>query len=207
MSALRIVALSLLTCLLSAAPAAAQSALRGGGQLLSEAMLNRYGLTRAWWSHATINSKRDRLAHVVVDETHLFLQSTSGVVSAFDTDTGRYLWTKQIGASDRAIYPATSNDKLLFVINGLQLFAVKKNDGNIAWRLGLPGMAGTSPAADDRRIYVGFMDGSLYAFDLETTQKLFSEGKLPQFSESCVLWRYRTSRQIAIPAVPEGDLV
>src|SRR5262249_14518230 len=81
------------------------------------------------------------------------------------------------------------------------------NDGNIAWRLGLPGMAGTSPVADDRRIYVGFMDGSLYAFDLETTQKLFSEGKLPKFSESCVLWRYRTSRQIAIPAVPEGDLV
>src|SRR5262245_61108445 len=118
MSVFRIVVLSLVTCLSAAAPAAAQSALRGRGQLLSEPMLNRYGLTRAWWRHATINSKRDRLAYMVVDETHLFMQSTSGVVSAFDTDTGRYLWTKQIGASDSAVYPATSNDQLLFCING-----------------------------------------------------------------------------------------
>jgi outer membrane protein assembly factor BamB len=202
----RTVALSVLTLGLAANPAAAQSLARGG-QLLSEAMLNRYGLTRAWWSHATINSRRDKLAFMMVDETHLFLQSTSGVVSAFNTDTGKYLWTKQIGASDRAIYPASSNDELLFVLNGMQLFAIGKNDGNVRWHLGLPGMPGSTPAADDRRVYVGFLDGSLYAFDLETTQKLFSEGKLPQFSESCVLWRYRTSKQIAVPSIPGDNVV
>ena len=144
---------------------------------------------------------------MVVDETHLFLQSTSGVVSAFDTDTGKYLWTKQIGANDRAIYPASSNDELLFVLNGLRLFAVDKNDGNIRWQLGMPGMPGCSAASDNQRVYVGFLDGSLYAFDLAMTQKLYSEGKLPQFSESCVLWRYRTSKQIAIPAIPEDNIV
>jgi outer membrane protein assembly factor BamB len=203
----RTVVLSLLTALSLAATASAQIAARGGSRLLSEGMLNRYGLTRAWWSHATINSHRDKLVYMVVDESHLFLQSSSGVVSGFHTDTGKYLWTKQVGASDRAIFPASSNDELLFVINGLQLYAINKNTGNTVWFLTLPRMAASSPAADDRRVYVGFMDGSLYAFDVATIQKLFAEGKLPQFSESTVLWRYRTSKAVSIPAVPGTDLV
>src|SRR5215471_9584302 len=110
----RVAVLSLLAALSIVATAAAQP---GSSRLLSEAMLNRYGLTRAWWSHATINSRRDKLVYMVVDESHLFLQSSSGIVSGFHTDTGKYLWTKQVGASDRAIFPASSNDELLFVIN------------------------------------------------------------------------------------------
>jgi outer membrane protein assembly factor BamB len=204
MSLFRIAALSLLAALSVATSASAQSLSRGGSRLLSEATLNRHGLTRAWWSHATINTKRDKLLFMVVDETHLFLQSNSGIISAFDTETGKYLWTKQVGGADRAIYPASSNDEMLFVVNGLQLFALDKNSGTTIWRLGMPGMPASSPAADDRRVYVGFVDGSLYAFDLAMTRKLFTEGKLPQFSESTVLWRYRSSKTVAIPAIP-GD--
>jgi outer membrane protein assembly factor BamB len=203
----RVAVLSLLTALSVVASAGAQPVARGGGRLLSEAMLNRYGLTRAWWSHATINSQRDKLMFMVVDESHLFLQSSSGIVSAFHTETGKFLWTKQVGATDRAIFPASSNDELLFCINGLELYAINKNTGNTLWFLTLPGMAASSPAADDRRVYVGFMDGSLYAFDLATIQKLYAEGKLPQFSETTVLWRYRTSKSVSIPAVPGDDVV
>ncbi len=207
MRLIRIVVLSLLTALSVVATASAQSVARGGSPLLSEALLNRHGLTRTWWSHATINTSRDKLAFMVVDETHLFLQSNSGVVSAFDTDTGKYLWTKQVGGADRSILAASSNDELLFVCNGLQLFALNKNTGITAWTLGMPGMPAASPAADDRRVYVGFMDGSLYAFDLKKIQTLYSEGKLPQFAESTVLWRYRTSKSVSIPAIPGDNLV
>src|SRR5439155_1075878 len=111
---------------------------------------------------------------------------------------GRFLWTKQVGASDRSIYPASINDRLLFVVNGLQLYALDKRNGNTAWHLQLPGVPAASPSSDDRRVYVGFVDGSLYAFDLAIIQKLYSENKLPQFSESTVLWRYRTSKSVAI---------
>ena len=204
MSALRIALVALLTALSCVSNAAAQSSLaRQGLQLPSEQMLNRHGLTRAWWSHATINSRRDKLVYMVVDETHLFLQSSSGTVTAFDTETGRYLWTKMVGAADRGIYPATSNDELLFVVNGMRLFALKKSTGDIKWQLQMPGSPSSSPVADDKLVYVGFMDGSLYAFDLKKTQELFSAGQLPQYSELTVLWRYRTSRPITIPAVSD----
>src|SRR5438128_1091698 len=110
MPALRIALLALLAALACVSHAAAQSSpARQGLQLPSEQVLNRLGLTRSWWSHATINSRRDKLVYMVVDETHLVLQSSSGTVTAFDCETGRYLWTKMVGAADRGIYPATSN--------------------------------------------------------------------------------------------------
>ncbi len=206
MPAFRIALVAVLAALSCATPAAAQSA-RQGLQLPSEQMLNRLGLTRSWWSHATINSKRDKLLYMVVDETHLFLQSSSGTITAFDTENGRYLWTKLVGAADRAMFPATSNDELLFVVNGLRLFAVKKDTGDVKWQLTMPGMPASSPVADSQLVYVGFVDGSLYAFKLKETQELFTKGMLPQYSESTVDWRYRTSKAITIPAVPGENVV
>ena len=208
MPAFRIALFAVLASLSCVSPAAAQSSsARQGMQLPSEQMLNRLGLTRSWWSHATINSKRDKLLYMVVDETHLFLQSSSGTITAFDTETGRYLWTRMIGAADRGMFPATSNDELLFVVNGLRLFAVRKDTGDVKWQLQMPGMPASSPVADEKLVYVGFVDGSLYAFDLKITQELFTAAKLPQYSESTVLWRYRTSKAITIPAIPGESVV
>jgi outer membrane protein assembly factor BamB len=207
MPSFRIAVLSAAVLLTAVATLRAQSPARGGQQLPPEQLLNRYGLTRSWWSHATINSKRDKLLYMVVDESQLFLQASSGSITAFDTETGKYLWTKQVGAADRAIFPATTNDTLLFVSNGTRLFAIRKDTGDIKWQLGLPGMPASSAVADEQRVYVGFVDGSLYAFDLAMTQELFTDGKLPQYSDATVLWRYRTSRSVTIPAVPGDNVV
>src|SRR4029077_8489614 len=167
MSAFRTALVAVLAALSCVTPAAAQSSARQGLQLPSEQMLNRFGLHRSWWSHATINSKRDKLLYMVVDETHLFLQSRSGTVTAFDTENGKYLWTRMIGAADRAMFPATSNDELLFLVNGLRLFAVTKDTGDVKWQLQLPGMPASASVPDEKLIYVGFVDGSLYAFKLK----------------------------------------
>ncbi len=206
MSVFRIAVLSLLAATSAASPAFAQSPGRGS-QLLSEGLLNRYGLTRSWWSHATINSQRDKLLYMVVDETHIFLQASSGVISAFHAETGKSLWTRQIGSTNEAVFPASSNDDMLFVVNGLRLYALNKNTGTTVWSLAMPGMAAASPTADAHRVYVGFIDGSLYAFDLKITRELFAQNKLPQFSDSTVLWRYRTSKPISIPAIPGENVV
>ncbi len=207
MPAFRIALVAVLAALSCAAPAVAQSAAGAGMHLPSEVALNRLGLHRSWWSHATINSKRDKLLFMVVDETHLFLQSSSGTVTAFDTENGKYLWTRMIGAADRAIFPATTNDELVFLINGMKLFAVTKDTGDIKWQLTLPGMASSSAVADEHLVYIGFVDGSLYALKLKETQELFTAGKLPQYSELTVDWRYRTSKVITSPAVPADNLV
>jgi outer membrane protein assembly factor BamB len=206
MSRLRIPLLSFLAVAFLISPAWAQSPQRGQ-QLTPESTLNRYGLTRSWWSNGAVNAQRDRLAFIVADETHLFLQATSGVVTAFRADTGKFLWSRLIGSADRSIYPVTTTDALVFVLNGVRLYAIKKDTGDIVWQLGLPGQPASSAAADSLHVYVGFMDGSLYAFNVKKTRELYSENKLPQFSDSAVMWRYRTSKAVSSPAIPAGDLV
>src|SRR5262245_23977887 len=106
MNAFRIAVLCFLALASSGLPAFAQAAARGGSQLPGESMLNRYGLTRRWWGHAVVNSSRDKLMYIIVDENYLFLQSTAGVITAFNCETGRQLWARTIGFRDRSIFPA-----------------------------------------------------------------------------------------------------
>lgn len=200
-----VLALLILAC--SAVPTFAQSSLRGGSLLPQEQMLNRFGLTRAWWGHGTIDSRRDKLLHMTVDESNLYLQSSGGTVTAFNAENGKHLWTRPVGQPDRAVFQAITNDDTLFLINGLVLYAVKKSNGDIIWELPLPGQPSSSPAADDKRIYIGFLDGSLYAFDLKIVQQLHSENKLPAYSFQAITWRYRTSTTISAPPVPGGNVV
>ncbi|MBS0265069.1 MAG: PQQ-binding-like beta-propeller repeat protein [Planctomycetes bacterium] len=207
MHLIRIALLSVLMGLTAVSQAAAQASLARESQLPSEQALNRLGLTRKWWSHATINVARDKLAHIVVDESHLFLQSTSGAISAFHSDTGKYLWTRQVASQDMAVFQAVTNDSLLFVVNGMQLFALNKENGDVKWKLRMPGMPASPPTADEQHVYVGFIDGSLYAFDLKRTQQLYSAGKIPQFSDLAMVWRYRTSQPITAPAVTGETVV
>lgn len=193
--------------LIGVSPVLAQSASLVGTRMPDEGNLNRVGLTRAWWGHSVTNSTRDKIIHLALDETTLFAQSSNGVITAFDCETGRRLWASQIGGADKAIYPASSNDELLFVVNGLTMYAVKKQTGDVLWGLALPGQPSTSPVADDRRLFLGFLDGSQYAFDFKRITELQQKGLMPQWSYLTVLWRYKTSKAITAPAVPSGALV
>lgn len=207
MSRVRIAGLLLTLVVLLEGTASAQRSSVGGSPLPPESMLNRRGLTRRWWSHATINSQRDKLMYMEVDERYLFLQTSAGTITAFDCESGKRLWARPIGPMDRAIYPATLNDDLLFVVSGLKMYAVRKETGNIVWELEIPDQPTSSPAADDQRVFVGCLDGSLYAFDLAKVSDLYSQGYLPQYTQETISWRYRTSKEIVIPAVPDGSLV
>lgn len=207
MQLVKLCCLTLLTVVLGASPAVAQRTSLVGARLPSEDMLNHYGLTRAWWSYATMNSHRDHLLHLTLDEFNFYAQASSGLVTAFDAETGKRLWAAQIGGSDRASYPLTFNDELLFVVNGMKLFAVQKFDGNIRWDLSLPAQPTTSPVSDEFRVYMGFMDGSCYAFDLALIDELNATGMLPQWSGNAIVWRYKTSKSIIVPVVPAGDVL
>lgn len=201
----RICCLILLVAGLATSSAFAQST--GSAGLPPDAALHRLGLTRAWWGHSVTNSTRDKIIHVTLDETSYFAQSTNGVITAFDSETGRRLWAIQVGAADRTIYPASSNDELLFVVSGMTLYAITKSTGNILWGLALPGQPSSSPVADGRRLFLGFLDGSEYAFDFKKITDLQQKGLMPDWSYLTVMWRFKTAKAIIAPAVPNGRLV
>lgn len=171
------------------------------------AQLNRFGLEMAWWNQATIDAGRNTVRHLTADEQVVYVQTTAGVVTAIDMETGRKLWSIQLGRPDAPSYPVTSNSDLALVLAGLDLYAINKWFGNLEWHLRMPGQPSTSPVMDEEQVYVGTSDGSVYAFDLKMIRELFDQNRLPQWSYQAVNWRFKTGKIVRTPPIPWGSIV
>ncbi|VAX39835.1 hypothetical protein MNBD_PLANCTO02-26 [hydrothermal vent metagenome] len=169
--------------------------------------LSRYGLERHWWSQATLNPRRDTVSHFQTDEDLVYVQSTAGLLTVLNAETGRKQWAIQLGFTDRPSYPVTSNQKLVLVASGMELYAFYKWSGKIAWKIHLPKHPSTRPTMDDENVYIGTLDGSVYAFRLRTIHKLYDENRLPQWSHLTMLWRYKTPKEITTPPISDGLVV
>ncbi|WP_339912125.1 PQQ-binding-like beta-propeller repeat protein [Symmachiella dynata] len=192
MSELRKVSLLLLGILICTSPAMAQSGSRVGSGLIRRRILQQQGLTRAWWSQAVMNYRRDKLQHLTNDDKNVYVQSSNGILTTFDAESGRKKWATRIGSADAPGMPASSNDTHVFVWSAATLFMLDKESGKIVEQFDLPGQPSTSARADEEQIYIGFLDGSLYAFDIES---------------GMVNWRYQTSKRILVPALPHSHTV
>jgi outer membrane protein assembly factor BamB len=176
-------------------------------QIPSQQQLSRFGLERAWWGQATLNPSRDKVRHVSIDEESVFIVSTSGVVTAFDSETGQKRWATLLGRYDQPGFPVVSNENLALVVMGSTLFAIEKRSGKTAWTLTLPGQPSTAPGVDDQRVYVGTIDGSVYAFSLRKVRQLYQEQRLPEWSAEAMVWRSTANAEITSPPIPSGRTV
>lgn len=191
----------LLSLSLPAGLASAQS-VGAGSSLPTAQLLDRFGLERAWWSQATLRAGRDKLEHLTHDEDLVYVQSSSGLVTAFDAETGRRAWAHQLGRRDQHSQPITSNEGVALAVHGLHMYAIQKSNGDVLWTVRLPGAASTSPSADRNHVYVGMVDGSVYAFDLKKIHELYNQNRLPQWSHQTIKWRYQTAREVTTPPLP-----
>ncbi len=195
-------------CLTDSTSAPAQSSSTSvSSELPTSRMLNHLGLERAWWSQATVNPKRDKVKYMVLDEENVYLQGTGGTVTAFDAESGKRLWSVQLGNRDEPIYPGVSNEKHFLAVNGMALYCIERFSGKVLWELALPAMPSVGPSVDDQHIYIGTLDGSIYSFELRKIDELYHKRLLPQWSYQAMRWRYRTSKEITTTAYSTGRLV
>lgn len=171
------------------------------------ATLSRFGLEVAWSGQAVINPLRDKLEHFTADEELVFAQGTNGVLTAFDAETGHRRWAVRLGSFDGPSYPAVTNEDLVLSVAGTHMYALSKLTGDILWKLRLPGPPSTGPAVDGQQVYVGTLDGSVYAFSLRTIRKLYLEQRLPEWSYESVVWRYQAGLEVTSPPIPYEDSV
>ena len=179
----------------------------GGNQLPTQQELSNLGLERAWWSHAVINPQRDKVAHVTVDEDLVYVQASSGVLTAFDAENGRQVWSVQLGRFDQPSFPATSNETEVLAVIGASMYSVDKTTGRVLWHLILPGQPSTGASIDDDHVYFGTLDGSVYAFNFRKIEKLYEERRLPKWSGEAQVWMYKTAKAISSPPLSIGRFV
>ena len=176
-------------------------------QMPSRTRLSQIGLTLAWWGQAMLNPSRDRVRYMVADEQFVFVQSSGGIVTAFDSETGKRMWAMQLGPADSPAFPAVSNDEYVMIVAGTQMYSIHKRTGDVIWEIPLAKQPSTAPAADNDQVYVGCIDGSVFAYNLRKVHQLFNENLLPQYIQSGLLWRFKTAKEVTTPPVTTGSFV
>lgn len=175
--------------------------------LPTNASLSRLKLTRMWWGTATMNSSRDRLLFLALDDNLLYAHTSSGILNCFDSETGRKLWACSLGGQDEPAFPPAANDKLVLIPSGSTLFALNKMTGDVVWEYALPRSPSTAPIIDDTQVYIGTSDGSVMAFDLAQLSKFYNRRLTIESSTLAVKWKYSFSGHISSQPVSSGNLI
>ena len=127
-------------------------------------------MQRGWVGQAELNRARGRIQHVVVDFDLLFVQTSLGVLQAFDAESGKTRWAWQVGRPD---YPSSlpgANQSLVAVINGSRLYVLNRADGEVVWEQQTRGAPGTGPALSKERVFVPMIGGKVESYELESKQ-------------------------------------
>jgi len=128
----------------------------------------------------------------------IFQLADDGVLTSFDKDTGRQLWTRRLGALS-ASSPAVADD-MVFVtvmqrqagVNAGRVVALNAGTGAIRWSRNLPSPSESSPLVDGQRIYFGSTNGTVYALSAQT---------------GAVQWTYHAAGAVkASPTLAYGNL-
>jgi outer membrane protein assembly factor BamB len=167
-------------------------------------VLSRYGLEIAWTGQAVLNPARDTVAHLGMDEDLIFVQATSGVLTAFDSESGQQRWAVQLGRYDEPTFPTVTNEDVVLAVVGTSMYGIDKRLGGIMWSLRLPGPPSTGPSVDENQVYVGTLDGSVYAFSLRKIRALYLDRRLPEWSYDALVWRYQAAKEVTSPPISAG---
>ncbi len=174
----------------------AQGAIRA--ELPNDVMLSRLGLQRAWWAQAAIDPLQDRVKHLMADEQVTVIQSITGLVTVVDNANGRRLWSVQVGDPHELRFAAVTNERLVLIISGTQLYGLDKRTGNVAWQVDVPTAASAPPGMDDERAYVGSVNGTVYAYDLKFLDGITKNPRLAKDAFKSLKWQYKTVLGLSI---------
>ena len=94
--------------------------------LIPETTAARHGLTRPWFAQVELDQGRADLTNVVLYEGVLYAQTNTAMVHAIDAETGKTLWSKQIGRANQPSMPLNVRGDKLAVINGSRLYLVDR---------------------------------------------------------------------------------
>ncbi len=109
-------------------------------------------------------------AHVVPEIT-LYATSQRGLVQALDAETGRTLWSSQIGAPNYSTTVPGANDDFVAVINGSQIYVLKANDGTVIWSRPALGAPGAGPALSDDLLFIPMLNGAIETYFIDTPKR------------------------------------
>ncbi len=184
------IAIRFLGLVLVAGTANAQDNLR---QLLpTDEAAARHGLVRRWYAFAPIDGVREVVQRVTVSGTQVHLQTSSSRIHVFDSESGKQLWSAQMGPPIPGQFGSAINSNSVFVINGSHLYRLSRENGAQLWSVRLPQVPNAAPAADEDRVMISTRDGRIYVYNINTKE---------------IVWYYQTNGPISTPSAIVDDKI
>jgi outer membrane protein assembly factor BamB len=154
----------------------------------------RYGLTRAWYTQIGSPRATGAISNVNYDRGTLFVQSKTGMISALDAETGRMLWSTQVGPENHTSTEPSANENFIVVVNGSVLYVLDRADGRLQWQKPLDGCPGAGPGASQTHAFVPMVNGQVEGYDLEK-----GANQTP--------WIYKSAGRVLVPPMTTNQSV
>jgi uncharacterized protein YbaR (Trm112 family) len=146
-----------------------------GAEIISEPAALRHGLTRAWTAQVQVDAARGRVDSMVLDGGTLFVQTNQAVLEAIDAETGKRLWSREVGERGHPSMAPAMNARLVVVVNGSSLYVVNRYNGKLLLKIPLPAAPGAGPALSQQRAYVPMVNGTVVSYRLKPTADSLKE--------------------------------
>ncbi len=169
----------------------------------SRTALERLGLERQWFGVIPL-VETERLLKISLTGDLMFAQTSYAMVHAFDAESGRLLWSSQLGDRTGFARGVASNSFAVFVSNADTFYALDKGTGRMIWKVDLGTVPTSSPACDEDRAMLGLTTGKLYAYNLKSKDAKGNESIL---SSPTNAWNWQTGGPMKTRPLPALNVV
>jgi outer membrane protein assembly factor BamB len=162
--------------------------------------LERLGLERHWFGVIPL-VETERLMKITLADDLLFAQTDYAMLHAFDAESGRLLWSAQLGERTGFARGAAANSYAVYVTNANQLHALDRRTGRPVWKFNLGTIPTSTPACDEDRLMVGLTSGKLTTMNLKFTD---DKGNTSILLRPLEAWSRHTGGPILTRPFPAG---
>ena len=106
--------------------------------------LERLGLERQWFGVVPL-TETERVLKISLAEGLLFAQTNNAMLLAYDAESGRLLWSMQLGERTGFARGVAANSFAVFVTNANNLYCLDKRTGRLIWQTNLKTIPTSAP--------------------------------------------------------------
>jgi outer membrane protein assembly factor BamB len=151
--------------------------------------LARLGLERHWMGFVPVVGA-ERVLSISIADTLFFAQTSNANVHVYDAESGRELWTANLGSASATALPAAANSRLVFVTNATQLSTLDRQTGRFVWAADLHALPTSAVACDEQQVMVGLSNGKLASYVLYDP----ADKRKVLYHEPREWWNWQTGR-------------
>ncbi len=169
----------------------------------SRTSLARVGLERQWLAVVPLNDT-ERLLRISRSSDLLFAQTNHGALHTYDSESGKLLWSANLGQHTPLALPVSANSYAVFGTSADVLIAMDRKTGRLIWKKPMGTIPTCGTICDEDRVLVGTMDGRVDAYSI---REKGPKGVMKIRTQPLQVWGWQTGGQVHTLPLPAEHTV